>query len=94
MRLPGKLLSRAETAASGVQARSGERLPQKRLLPVSGSERLRGPAMESKARKDSEVGAEEEGCWPGLSCGGVGPEGGAPHQGVTQAVERPRSNCT
>lgn len=94
VRLPGNLLSRAETAVSGVPARSGERLPQKRLLPVSGSERLRGPALESKARKGSEVGAEGEGCWPGLSCGGVGPEGGAPHQGVTWTVERPRSNCT
>lgn len=55
--MPGKLLSRAETAALGVPARSGGRLSQKRLLPVSGSERLRGPALGSKARKGSQVGA-------------------------------------
>ena len=92
--LPGKLLPWAETAASGAPGRFGERLSQETLLPFSGSERLKGPALESKARKGPELGAKGEGCWPALTCGGADPEGCSPHQGVIWTAERPRSDCT
>lgn len=57
MGLPGKLLPQAETAASAVPGRFGERLSRESLLPFSGLERLKGAALESKAGKGPDSGA-------------------------------------
>lgn len=94
MGLPDKLFPWAQEPALAVQGRFGERLSQEYLLPFSGSERLKRPALESRVRKGPELGAQGgESWWLAVSSGGKGPAGrpSTPHQGEIRIAKARRS---